>query len=75
MEIVEVIMLIIIAIETALILYKKKDEPKEGKVGRREITGTFGNPLGDNYRRNTRGQLVPIKPNSKMLDGDEEDEI
>jgi hypothetical protein len=72
MEIVEVLLLVIIAIEGALLIYSK-DEAKEQKVNpRREIYGTFHNPLGDSYRKN-KGLYVPIKPNSKMLDGDDEE--
>lgn len=81
LEIVKVMVLFMIALEGALLLYDKKDEDTELKIekgartSRREVYGTFQNPLGDSYRKN-RGLYVPIKPNSKMLDGDdEEDEV
>ena len=76
MEIVEVLLLVILAIEGALI-YMKKDEEKERGVhtSRREVYGTFQNPLGDSYRKNSKSQYVPIRPYSKMLDGDEKDEV
>lgn len=72
-EILKVLVLFMIAIEGALILYKKdeKEEPKEERTSRRDVYGTFGNPLG--YRTNTRHQYVPVMPNSKMLDGDDEE--
>lgn len=64
-----------IAIEGALILYKKdepKEEPKDERTSRRDVYGTFGNPLG--YRTNARHQYVPIRPNSRMLDGNDGDD-
>lgn len=87
MEIVKIILEFIIAIEIGLILYdmrlseKQMDEiaeevkrDLEGEhISRREIHGTFQNPLADSYRKNTRGQYVPIQPNSKMLDGDDDE--
>lgn len=50
---------------------------KEQKIDdRRKIVGEFKNPLGDTYRKNTKGHLVPIRPHSKMIDGsDEKDEV
>ena len=80
LEVVKTLVLFMIAIEGALILYDKiEKEEEEGKkdgahTSRREVYGTFQNPLGDNYRKN-RGLYVPIKPNSKMLDGDDEDGV
>lgn len=63
-------------------LLKELDELERVKHGdsnnnatRRDIYGTFQNPLGDSYRKNTNHQYVPIKPYSKMLDGDDEDGI
>lgn len=50
--------------------YKEEEEPEEEKEdARKRVYGTFQNPLGDTYRKNTRNQYVPIKPNAKMLDG------
>jgi len=72
LEIVEVIILISIAIEGALLLYKKEDE--EEHRGRRDIYGTFKNPLADSYRKNQRGQYVPIRPNEKMIEHSGDDE-
>lgn len=82
LEIVKIMVLFMIAVEGALILYEKKEEKdpelkieKGAHASRREVYGTFQNPLGDSYRKN-KGLYVPIKPNSKMLDGDdEEDEV
>lgn len=76
-EIVKILVLFMIAIEGALLLYKKEEpEDKENArtSPRREVYGTFQNPLGDSYRKN-KGLYVPIKPNSKMLDGDDEDGV
>lgn len=73
MEIVEILLLIIIAIEGALILYGKEEKVEKRVTSRREVYGTFQNPLGDSYRKNNKMQYVPIKPNSKMLDGDDEE--
>lgn len=77
LEVVKVLVLFMIAIEGALLLYDKKEKEEEREsahTSRREVYGTFHNPLGDSYRKN-RGLYVPIKPNSKMLDGDEEDGV
>lgn len=79
MEVVVVMLLVVIAIELALILIrlteekKEEVETKEHKT-RRDTEGVFANPLGDSYRRH-KGLYVPIQPNSKMLDGDEDDEV
>lgn len=45
------------------------------RTARRDVNGTFGNPLADKYRKNEKGQYVPIRPNSKMIDGDEDDDV
>ena len=78
MEVIVVMMLVVIAIELALILIRltedKLEIPEKGHTSRREIQGTFANPLGDSYRKN-KGLYVPIVPGSKMLDGDEDDEV
>lgn len=75
LEIVKTLVLFMIAIEGALLLNDKKEEEKESAhTSRREVYGTFHNPLGDSYRKN-KGLYVPIKPNSKMLDGEDEDGI
>lgn len=72
----------IIALELGLLLFHmptKEDieeilKKNEGAhTTRREVHGTFKTPLGDSYRKNTRGLYVPIQPNSKMLDGDDEE--
>lgn len=78
MEVVIVMFLFLISIELALILInlttRKEEKEEKTHSTRREIQGTFSNPLGDSYRKN-RGLYVPVVPNSKMLDGDEEDEV
>lgn len=78
MEVIVVMMLVVIAIELALILIRltedKLEIPEKEHTSRREIQGTFANPLGDSYRKN-KGLYVPIVPGSKMLDGDEDDEV
>lgn len=51
----------------------KEMEEEGAHTTRRDVHGTFKTPLGDSYRRNTRGQYVPIQPNSKMLDGDDDE--
>ncbi len=73
MEIIKVLLLFIIAIEGSLLIYNKKEIEEEKANPRREITGKFKDPLG--YRTNTRGQLRPVMPGGKILDGDEEDEV
>lgn len=77
MEVIVVMMLVLISIELALILIRLTEdkkvevEEKEHKT-RRDTQGIFADPLGDFYRKN-KGLYVPIQPNSKMLDGDEEE--
>lgn len=73
MEIINVLILFVIAIEGALLLYKKEEKREEevSHTNRREVYGTFKDPYS--YRKNTRNQYVPIKPGSKMLDGDDEE--
>ena len=79
LEIVRTLVLFVIAIEGALMLYGKdnnvKKEEESVHTSRRDVYGTFQNPLGDTYRKNSRSQYVPIHPGSKMLDGDEDDEV
>ena len=70
MEIIGIILLFIISIEGALLIYNKKEIEEEKANPRREIKGTFKDPLG--YRTNTRGQLRPVKPGGKMIDEDDE---
>lgn len=81
MEIITILEFII-AVELGLLLFHmptkenieeilKKNEGAH--TTRREVHGTFKTPLGDSYRKNTRGLYVPIQPNSKMLDGDDEE--
>lgn len=74
MEIVKVLVLFIIAIEGALLLYKKEEVKESERTTRRDVYGTFKDPLGDSYRKNTRGHYVPIKPGEKMLEGLGDDE-
>ena len=78
MEVVIIMILVFIAVELALILIRLTEEkleiPEKEHINRREIKGTFSNPLGDSYRKNN-GLYVPIKPGSTMLDGDEDDEV
>lgn len=75
----EIALLFIIAIELAFILYDKDSKQEFKKIDegarttRRDVYGTFKTPLGDSYRKNSKNLYVPIKPNSKMLDGDEEE--
>lgn len=45
------------------------------KETRRTVRGDFGNPLADTYRKNSKGQLKPIKPGAIMLGDDEKDEV
>ena len=78
MEVVIIMFLFLISVELALIIIRltedKLEIPEKEHKSRREIQGTFANPLGDSYRKN-KGLYVPIVPNSKMLDGDEDDEV
>ena len=79
MEVVVVMLLVVIAVELLLILMrlteeKKLEAPEKTQTNRREVQGIFSNPLGDSYRKN-KGLYVPIVPNSKMLEGDEDDEV
>ena len=73
-------LLVLISIELALIIVRltedkiKNEEKEEEHRSRRDTVGVFSNPLGDSYRKK-KGLYVPIVPNSKMLDGDEEDEV
>lgn len=83
----EIALLFVIAIELAFILFdleapKKENLKKEildeltkegARTTRRDVYGTFKTPLGDSYRKNTKGQYVPIQPNGKMLDGSEDE--
>ena len=76
MEIVEMMLLFVIAIEGGLLLYKKEEKKEEVEaehVSRRDIYGTFKDPYS--YRKNNRGQYVPVRPGGKMIDsiGDEEE--
>lgn len=71
-EIIKILLMFILAIEGYLIAFKK-EEPKSISNPRRELNGTFKDPLG--YRTNTRGQYVPVRPNSKMIDGSDDDEV
>ena len=78
LEIVRTLVLFVIAVEGALILYGKDTTTKKvesAHTSRREVYGTFHNPLGDTYRKNSRSQYVPIHPGAKMLDGDEDDGV
>ena len=78
MEVVVVMLLVVISIELALIIIRltddniKREKEEEEHKSRRDVVGIFANPLGDSYRKN-KGLYVPIVPNSKMLDGDEEE--
>ena len=68
MEIINTLLLFIIAFEGAYAIYNKKEIVKKENP-RREVTGMFKDPLG--YRTHTRGQLKPIIPGGKMIDDDE----
>lgn len=85
-DIVKICLLVIIAIEIALrqqpsITVKHEGEEKEEvRTSRREVNGFFQNPMQDGYRKNTKGQYTPIKPNNNPYAirphlGDEEDEV
>lgn len=79
MEVVITLFLLLISIELALIIIRlteendKNEKVEETHKTRRDIQGTFANPLGDSYRKN-KGLYVPIRPGEKMLDGDERDD-
>ena len=73
LAVVGLMLLVIIAIEGALILAKKEDT-EDTRTTRRDVYGTFSNPLADTYRRNKRGQYVPIRPNEKMIEHSGDDE-
>lgn len=74
LEIIKILLLFIIAIEVALMKHNSEEAEKDERASRREVNGTFKNPLGDGYRKNVKGQYVPIHPNSRMLDGSDEDD-
>ena len=76
-ELLKILLLIMLVLEGALMLYDKRTKKEEQKerTTRREVYGTFRDPFGDTYRRNSKGQLTPIHPNSKMIDGVDEDEV
>ena len=64
---------------TILIDTMNKAKELEKKT-RRDIEGTFQNPLQDGYRKNDKGQYTPIKPNGNPYAirphlGDDEDEV
>ena len=74
METLEVLVLFVIAIEGALLLYKKEDKKENEEVShtsRREVYGTFKDPYS--YRTNSKHQYSVVKPYSKMIDGDDEE--
>lgn len=85
-ETFKILLLLMIAVELGLIIYDLKDklekEIKEDvlkeldsmRTTRRDVYGAFKAPLGDSYRKNIKGQYVPIRPNSKMIDGDDEED-
>lgn len=83
-EVVKIMLMVLIAIEGALILGRREEatiynrKETEEKKTRRDVYGTFSNPLGDSYRTNSKGQLKPVYPGTryiKRLGDDEEDEI
>jgi hypothetical protein len=83
-EVIKIMLMVLIAIEIALVLYKKEEatiynrKEIEEKKTRRDVYGTFSNPLGDSYRTNSKGQLKPVYPNTryiKRLGDEEEDEV
>lgn len=75
LEIIKTLLLFLIALEVALMKHNSEEAEKEERTSRREVNGTFKNPLGDGYRKNVKGQYVPIRPNSRMLGGDDEDDL
>lgn len=61
-------------------IMNKAQELEKGKKARRDIEGTFKNAMQDGYRKNDKGQYVPVKPNSNPYAirphlGDDEDEV
>lgn len=77
MEIAILIFLVIIAVELGLIIYdlpQKREEKEDARTTRRDVYGTFQNPLADSYRKNTRNQYIPVHPGGKMLEGLGDDE-
>ncbi len=80
-EIVKILLEVVIAIEGYLILAKKEEKEVEpAHISRREIHGTFKDPLDSPYRKNSKGLYVPIKPSGREYNprphlGDEEDEV
>lgn len=80
-EVVKIMVLFMIAIEGALLLQEKKDNkietPKRDEesahTSRREVHGTFQNPLGDAYRKNNKGLYTPVRPLGRG--DDEEDDL
>lgn len=80
-EVVKIMLMVLIAVEGALLLGKKDEaihNNVEEKKTRRDVYGTFANPLGDSYRTNSKGQLKPVYPGTryiKRLGDDEEDEV
>ncbi len=81
-EVVKIMLMVLIAVEGALFLGKKDEAVSnnnvEEKKTRRDVYGTFANPLGDSYRTNSKGQLKPVYPGTryiKRLGDDEEDEV
>lgn len=78
-EIVKILLLLTIAVELALgkhieVYLEEEEEEEDAHTTRRDVHGTFKHPLGDSYRKNTKGQYVPIRPNSRMIDGDDEED-
>lgn len=51
-----------LAIEGALMIYDKEGKNEGEHTTRRDVYGTFKDPLGDAYRKNTKGLYTPIKP-------------
>lgn len=73
-DLLEVFILIIIAIEGALLIQRKPEKEEDARATRRDVYGTFQNPLGDGYRKNKKGQYVPVRPNEKMIESSGGDE-
>lgn len=67
MEIAILIVLVVIAVEGYYICSRKQIEEKV-KTDRREIKGTFSDPLGDKYRKNNVGLYRPVRPNREEDD-------
>lgn len=56
-----------------LLKKEMQEDEKDVCVSRRKTNGVFRNPLGDGYRKNSKGLYEPIKPN--RMGDDEDDDV